>query len=846
MIGTREWTQHILVKALCSPSRDAVNREIISEIKPDYFTSNTYRKSIRLIREHYEETGEFFTWSEFLKTEKLGESQAKKIRALEQRRKTLAKKDDSLLLPKKDKESYTTFIKRIQHDARHIKLIELQNTLSDKLETDMDEGSLEPLLNLVRDTVEEIDNLKINKGVLFKVNKGTIREKLKGFYKNLKENFFIPTGFSEFDELNIGIPLSSLFVMAAPTGCGKSSMCLQYLMNAVRAGAKVCLLPLEMSEEEMLLKMASNLLEVPTNELVRDLKRYYKKIVKALVKFLSESEGCFHFYTPDIDETLPMVLMKLKNNHYDIIAVDYINLLAGMEKEKWLALDAAGIYAKRFAGKYKTQIVFLAQLDKNTGDTRYSKALMEHACVTGDTLVDTPNGIFTIRDLVALERPGHVSISMPVQSAGGVELATCAHNNGKRPVYRLTTASGLEVTCTKDHKLMISKDGGKTWGWVELQDVKIGDRIKANLGGSKFPRKLVDLPPFANEKPHYVECKGKFYSSPAVKIPKKVTYELARLIGYWLGDSCVRGLEYEKYLVTFANTDKEIMNDYIRCFTKVFGIAPSMHKSGNMATCWNRNVVRFVTSIPGLNGKAHEKYIPDCILQSPKRIVCATIATMFDCNGYSRFDRKSYHSTSYEMIRRLQVLLMKLGIYSRYGIDTRNNNTHSWRDRYYLQIDGGVNHGKFVEQIKLCSRKQQYEAPKRLKTFSHYTEQEVKSIKYVGKRTVYDLTVPTTHCFVGNSLQIHNSNFWSWNHTAQDILENQRIDILQPKARGQNPRPFPLRANLACSKFTDYIEDMDDNYKKQQSYKKKGGSKQQPEALSKGFDGSGSDLPPDD
>jgi len=624
VITQREWTQHILLKSLCSPSREKVNRLIIADIRPEYFSSNMYRKSLRLVKEHFEEDGVFYTWSEFLKSPKLGDSNSRKIKALEQRRKTLVKEDDSYQLPS-TKEEYITFFKRVQHDAKHLKLVDLQNELSDKLEVEMDEESLAPLLELVRDTISEIDQLKMNKGALFEVSKKTVKDKLKEFYKNLKNRFFVPTGFRDFDNINIGIPLDSLFVMAAPTGCGKSSMCLQYLINATKAGARCCLLPLEMSEEQMIIRLASNLLEIPANELVKDLKRYYKKIIRAVTDFVENSEGVLHFYIPDMEEDLPEVLTKLATNQYDIIAVDYINLLAQMSKEKWEALDKAGIYAKRYAGKHKTQILFLAQLDKNTGDTRYSKALMEHACIVPETKILTTKGYITLEEIIGYDNilasknksKGFYKFSdrypyIDVISIDNkIKRVNMYYNNGIADVYKVTLSNEMSIICTGNHKFYTPEDA-----WKKLDNLDINDYIAIDVHHA-FP------------------------------------------------------------------------------------------------------------------------------------------------NGYSK----------------------------------------------------------------------------------------IFNIDYLGKRPTFDLSVPDTHCYVANGILSHNSNMWSWNHTLQDIMENQKIDIQQPKARNQNPIPFSLRANLACSKFTDYIEDMDDNYNKKKKYNNNNKSdesrREKVEPLSKGFDAGGSDVPDD-
>lgn len=161
-----------------------------------------------------------------------------------------------------------------------------------------------------------------------------------------------------------------------------STLALSISMNFKRSGARVCFIPLEMGVEQLLVKMAASILKVSVTNIVKDFDFYEKKVVKAVSKFLVKDEDspeCFDFYVPEPDATLEDVLTKLKPNQYDIIIVDYISLLAPMDKEDWKSLDKAGRLAKVFATNNKTIVCLLAQLDETTENVRYSRALSEHS-----------------------------------------------------------------------------------------------------------------------------------------------------------------------------------------------------------------------------------------------------------------------------------------------------------------------------------------------------------------------------------------------------------------------------------------------------------------------------------
>jgi replicative DNA helicase len=243
---------------------------------------------------------------------------------------------------------------------------------------------VENLIIHTRDSLARVESLALTKGKLFEVTGQNVRTRFKQFYKELKNRMFLPTGYKAFDDMNIGIPRDSLWVIAGKTGCGKSSLALDVLMNMKERGARVCLLPLEMSVEQMLIRMGANLIGVPANEIMRDFKRFYKPMVKAVDDFLHESPddpSCFHFYVPEEGESLSQALKTCAVQNYDIIAVDYLGLMAPEdgETEQWKSLDKAGRRAKRWATANKTCVCVLAQLDEKSDDIRYAKALKEHA-----------------------------------------------------------------------------------------------------------------------------------------------------------------------------------------------------------------------------------------------------------------------------------------------------------------------------------------------------------------------------------------------------------------------------------------------------------------------------------
>jgi len=379
----RNWTQHLLLRALTISKKESINEKIIANLSEEYFSTSLYKIAFRRLNNFYLKNGRILTWKELIADSSFPSSLRRKLRAREVKRKKLCKFDSFLILPK-NYDEYQNILGSVSYDAKQIKLIEFQNYLTENVgEKNSEKKQIDDILSQCSSTVENIRSLGETSSYMFDVTDKNVREKLKKFYKKLKSGFYLPTNFSDFDSRNLGIPLDSYFLLAARTGCGKSSLALQLGINMKRFGARVCFVPLEMSIEQMLIKLGSNLIGVPVNKIVANLKHYYKPMIKRIRKFIGSSEDsseCFYFYEPSLSETLDQCLSVLKPYKFDIIFIDYINLMAPMGgKEDWRALDEAGRYAKRFATNNQTVICLLAQLDETEKRVRYSRALAEHS-----------------------------------------------------------------------------------------------------------------------------------------------------------------------------------------------------------------------------------------------------------------------------------------------------------------------------------------------------------------------------------------------------------------------------------------------------------------------------------
>ena len=196
---------------------------------------------------------------------------------------------------------------------------------------------------------------------------------------------FIPTGFKTFDTVNRGIFRSSLFTIAATSGGGKTALALQLQHNFSSAGAKTCLVSLEMNEVEMMRRNLSNWADVDMSEMIKGsemIPQYKKKVIdayKAKVMELKNKGTRQSIYTPDEDVRIEDIMLTIRPYNYDVVIIDYISLLKGVDDEdQWKKLSSIARYGKVYANSTNSIVILLAQLS-DSGAIRYSKGIQEHS-----------------------------------------------------------------------------------------------------------------------------------------------------------------------------------------------------------------------------------------------------------------------------------------------------------------------------------------------------------------------------------------------------------------------------------------------------------------------------------
>lgn len=181
----------------------------------------------------------------------------------------------------------------------------------------------------------------------------------------------VSTGFQELDSKTSGLQPSDLILIAARPSMGKTALCLNIAHHAaMRDGRTVGLFSLEMSKEQLYLRLLASQARVDSHRLRtgRLSKREWQEILEAVQKL--NKVPIFIDDTPGITVLeMRAKARRLAQEHgLDLLIVDYLQLMRGRGGHENRNLEIADISRslKELAKELKIPVVALSQLSRAT------------------------------------------------------------------------------------------------------------------------------------------------------------------------------------------------------------------------------------------------------------------------------------------------------------------------------------------------------------------------------------------------------------------------------------------------------------------------------------------------
>jgi replicative DNA helicase len=218
---------------------------------------------------------------------------------------------------------------------------------------------------------------------IFDIAERRIRQGFIGIREIVKESFRtidqlsqsremvtgIPTGFVDIDEMTSGLQKGDLIIVAARPAMGKTSFCLNIAQHAsLRAGESVGIFSLEMSKEQLVLRMLCSDARVDAHRLRTG--NLQEKDWARLAKAYADLSGSRIFI--DDSATLTPLEMRakcrrLKAEHgLGLIVVDYLQLVSGSGRVENRQQEISSISRslKGLAKELNVPVVALSQLSR--------------------------------------------------------------------------------------------------------------------------------------------------------------------------------------------------------------------------------------------------------------------------------------------------------------------------------------------------------------------------------------------------------------------------------------------------------------------------------------------------
>ena len=193
-------------------------------------------------------------------------------------------------------------------------------------------GSDEDLDSIKGKLYSELTKVTISKSGLIEPISKIIPRLIANFKNNQSEHGLLglSTGFKALDAITSGLQKSNLLILAARPAIGKTSLALQIAANCSLFNQKSSLIfSLEMSSEEVALRILGSLARIDTNHLKRGGFNESNPNLEATTNFLLKQRI---FCCDKVIETFQKIRMKciehqLKLGEINLVVVDYLQLL---------------------------------------------------------------------------------------------------------------------------------------------------------------------------------------------------------------------------------------------------------------------------------------------------------------------------------------------------------------------------------------------------------------------------------------------------------------------------------------------------------------------------------------
>jgi replicative DNA helicase len=320
----------------------------------------------------------------------------------------------------------------------------------------------------------------------------------------------IPTGFHDLDDLLLGLQASTLNVLAARPGQGKTSLALGAALHCALVARKpVLFFSMEMGHLELTKRLLAAEAGIETRKLStgRLSEHEWPKLHQAVGR-LAEAP----FFIDDNPHCTVMEMRakarrtRARFGDLGLIVVDYLQLMSSSKRVESRQVEVSEMSRglKILARELDTPVLCLSQLNRQLEyrqDKRPMLAdLRESGCLTADTELTLADGTSVTMGALFEQEATNVEVLTLDEHLRLVPgLMTRVFASGVKPVYELRLASGRCVNASANHPFLTVD------GWVQLADLAPGARIASTRSSTAIDPGRDTIPPAVWD---YIEHKG--------------------------------------------------------------------------------------------------------------------------------------------------------------------------------------------------------------------------------------------------------------------------------------------------------------------------------------------------
>ncbi|MFH2085471.1 MAG: ribonucleotide reductase N-terminal alpha domain-containing protein [bacterium] len=407
--------------------------------------------------------------------------------------------------------------------------------------------------------------------------------------------------------------------------------------------------------------------------------------------------------------------------------------------EMYKMVPARELFAEIVKSAYKNGepgVLFLDEANRTNPVPHLYKLEATNPCVTGDTLVATPNGWI---------RVDQINEGDKVNTVLGLGKIEKREVHEKKKIYLIKFSDGGVVKATAAHQFHTRSSRTKFFTPTKLSEITVGDWVR--VAKSCLPSKMAP--------PSNVNIGERDYGF---------------LTGVLLGDGCYTERSLSKNVVRISTHDDE------REWNELLKQKFSMIGATNMYTYVNKNshsmmmdpkpgkmVAEWVKSLKLTPSISLDKDIPMEYVNSNGEFLRGLLDGLFSTDGSVDLSANHpivrFHTGSVKLAEKVRLILLMFGIHGRSikskraPHKTSDGRIISNKNPKYDVVVVGESFGRFFEQITLSHPEKQAKMKQAALTVNFTGGNwaaQVKSIEEFGEEKVYDLYEPNSDTWITN------------------------------------------------------------------------------------------------